>query len=294
MRPAPHARGLVALGWITLLLQLGACSTQVPRPTPQTNAGRYALQKDEPPKAHEVPDDVASVPDAVPRAEPRSRGGNAPVYEVFGKTYRVLDDATGFRERGYASWYGKKFHGHKTANGERYDMFAMTAAHKALPLPTYVRVTRTDNGRSVIVRVNDRGPFHKGRIIDLSYAAAAKLDMLQAGQAMVEIEALSPVDPPTPAPVTAEPAIAGSGPGWLQLAAYADPINAVSMRESLASRGFGNAQILVTDEAGTIVHRVVIGPFADPGEAQQIRDSLRMQGLETVWLHQSTVSVALD
>ena len=132
------------------------------------------------------------IADAEPRVEPKSRGGNRRVYSVFGQSYRVLDSASGFVERGEASWYGKKFHGRDTANGERYDMFAMTAAHKHLPLPTYVSVTNLDNGKSTIVRVNDRGPFHGGRIIDLSYAAATKLGMLQQGTARVEVRSIDP------------------------------------------------------------------------------------------------------
>jgi len=119
--------------------------------------------------------DVSGIPDAIPRNEPLSRGGNQASYEVFGKRYYVLNSAEGFTERGVASWYGNKFHGNQTSNGEIYDMYAMTAAHKRLPLPSYVRVTNLKNQRSVVVRVNDRGPFHKGRIIDLSYVAAKKL-----------------------------------------------------------------------------------------------------------------------
>jgi rare lipoprotein A len=135
---------------------------------------------------------ASKIKDAEPRVEPKSRGGNASVYTVFGKSYRVLDSAKGFKERGDASWYGKKFHGRDTANGERYDMYQMTAAHKHLPLPSYVKVTNLENGKSTIVRVNDRGPFHGGRIIDLSYAAATKIDMLKKGTARVEIEVIDP------------------------------------------------------------------------------------------------------
>lgn len=241
---------------------------------PQTNAGRYAMNKDVAPAAAEVPPDVTSTPDAVPRAEPRSAGGNSPVYEVFGKTYRVLDKASGFRERGHASWYGKKFHGHRTANGEIYDMYKMTAAHKSLPIPAYVRVTRQDNGKSVVVRVNDRGPFHKGRIIDLSYAAAAKLDMLREGSIAVEIVALDPLEP------------APAGESWLQIAEYADPINAVVLREELAAHGHGDAQILVGDADGLAIHRVVLGPFADAGAAEARRAALQALGYAAIRMRQ--------
>ncbi|QHS10521.1 septal ring lytic transglycosylase RlpA family protein [Sinimarinibacterium sp. NLF-5-8] len=271
---------------------LAACRTTLPQPegnrpppprssptTPRPvdpnnpNAGRYALEHDEAPDHREVPADILNVPDAVPRAEPRSRGGNAPSYSVFGKTYRVLSDARGYRNSGMASWYGKKFHGSATANGETYDMYQMTAAHKTLPLPSFVRVTRTDTGKSVIVRVNDRGPFHPGRIIDLSYAAAAKLDMLGVGSAPVEVVALDPVEPIAPSEQ------------WLQVAAYADPINAVVMREQLLARGHAGAQILIDDEnGGDPLHRVVLGPFIDEQKALATDQKLRTEGYVARWM----------
>tara|TARA_B100000767_G_scaffold274224_1_gene306558 strand:- start:2953 stop:3924 length:972 start_codon:yes stop_codon:yes gene_type:complete len=132
------------------------------------------------------------IKDAVPRVESKSRGGNFSPYTVLGKTYTVLDDSANYKERGDASWYGTKFHGRLTANGERYNMYAMSAAHKSLPIPTYVKVTNLENRRHIIVRVNDRGPFHPGRIIDLSYAGASKLGILKKGTARVEVEAIDP------------------------------------------------------------------------------------------------------
>jgi len=135
--------------------------------------------------------DVSKVKDAVPTNEPHSRMGNPASYVVRGQRYYVLDSSENFTERGRASWYGNKFHGNKTSNGEVYDMYQMTAAHKRLPLPTYVKVTNLENNRHVIVRVNDRGPFHKGRIIDLSYVAALKLGITTTGTAPVKVEALS-------------------------------------------------------------------------------------------------------
>jgi rare lipoprotein A len=140
-----------------------------------------------------------AVPDAVPRLEPRSRFGNPPFYDVFGKRYFVLPSSAGYVERGVASWYGPGFHEVRTSTGEPYDMYGMTAAHKTLPLPAYVRVTNLQNARSVVVRVNDRGPFVGNRIIDLSYTAAAKLDMLRNGTAIVEVRA---IDPAAAEPVT--------------------------------------------------------------------------------------------
>jgi rare lipoprotein A len=139
--------------------------------------------------------DPDSVPDAVPRVEPRSRYGNPETYVVFGKRYSTLGSSDGFVERGVASWYGEDFHGKRASNGEPYDMFAMTAAHKSLPLPTYARVTNLENGRSVVVRVNDRGPFVGDRVIDLSWVAAAKLRLAHKGTGMVEVRAIDPEDP---------------------------------------------------------------------------------------------------
>ena len=132
------------------------------------------------------------VPDAVPRVEPRSRSGNPPFYDVFGKRYYVLSTNIGYVERGVASWYGPGFHKVRTSTGDTYDMYAMSAAHKTLPLPAYARVTNLQNGRSVVVRINDRGPFVGNRIIDLSYSAAVKLDMVRNGTAFVEVRSIDP------------------------------------------------------------------------------------------------------
>jgi len=162
-----------------LLLQ--ACSS--------SSSSRYKINQDHGPAN---PVDVTEVRDAIPRAEPRSKYGNPKNYKVLGKWYSVRESSAGYNEKGIASWYGKKFHGHKTSNGETYNMYGMSAAHKSLPLPSYVQVTNLSNGQRVIVRVNDRGPFHGGRIIDLSYAAASKLDMLGGGTARVEVEAIDP------------------------------------------------------------------------------------------------------
>ncbi len=164
---------------LLLCIGLTACSSQ---------PSRYALKHDRGPDKYINHD---SVSDAVPRDEPRSKGGNKN-YRVLGKNYRVLQSSAGYKKRGIASWYGKKFHGHRTSNGEIYDMYQMSAAHKSLPLPTYIRVTHLKNGRSVIVRVNDRGPFHRNRIIDLSYVAAKKLGITATGTGVVEITAINP------------------------------------------------------------------------------------------------------
>jgi rare lipoprotein A len=166
---------------------LAGCFTTSPQ-----KAG--SISNTEPPQAP-PPITPQAVPDAVPRLEPRSRYGNPPFYEVFGKRYYVLSSSVAYVERGVASWYGPGFHKVRTSTGELYDMYGMTAAHKTLPLPAYVRVTNLQNGRSIVVRVNDRGPFVGNRIIDLSYTAASRLDMLRNGTAIVEVRAIDPSAP---------------------------------------------------------------------------------------------------
>ena len=143
-------------------------------------------------RTREVPGAADAVPDAVPVEEPRSRYGNPEEYEVLGQTYRVLDSSEGYVAEGLASWYGEEFHGRRTSSGEPYDMYLMTAAHRTLPIPTYVEVTNLENGRVAVVRVNDRGPFHPDRIIDLSYVAARKLDIVGPGTARVRVRAMEP------------------------------------------------------------------------------------------------------
>ncbi|MFI4906448.1 MAG: septal ring lytic transglycosylase RlpA family protein, partial [Steroidobacterales bacterium] len=190
------------------LLLLAACAHAPrhpsPGPTPATVPPPSVLPRNAP--------DVDQIPDAVPHDEPRSAFGNPPFYNVGGRRYVVLPSAAGYVERGVASWYGTEFHGLRTATGESYDMFAMTAAHKTLPLPCYARVTNLANGRHVVVRVNDRGPFVANRIIDLSYSAAARLDMIRYGTAFVQVEVLTPAAPSLTAsmPVTTLAAQAAS------------------------------------------------------------------------------------
>ncbi|HEY0877805.1 MAG TPA: septal ring lytic transglycosylase RlpA family protein [Zeimonas sp.] len=188
---------------VPLLFALGACSTSKGVRGPSTGAddsiagrkasgGGYYL--DDGP-GHLSPADVAAIPDAVPRAEPVLARTARP-YTVFGRTYTPMNALVPYRERGMASWYGRRYHGKPTSSGEPYDMYAMTAAHPTLPIPSYVRVTRVSNGRSVVVRVNDRGPFLQNRLIDLSYTAAAKLGFVEAGSAEVEVEAITRFDAP--------------------------------------------------------------------------------------------------
>ncbi len=198
-------RSLAAIALCCLAGLLTGCGSTPVRPTSSGHARATPVypaptnnpSQDGPPSAAEIPANVADIPDAVPLLEPRSNSGNPDSYEVYGDHYVILKDARGYKERGYASWYGKKFQGKRTSSGEPYDMFKMTAAHKTLPIPCYARVTNIDNGRSVVVRINDRGPFHEGRIIDLSYTAAVKLGSLGKGSIPVEVEAIDP-SMPTP------------------------------------------------------------------------------------------------
>lgn len=229
-----------------------------------------------------IPRDVLQTPDAVPKAEPRSASGNPDSYVVFGKTYRVLDHARGFYQVGYASWYGKKFQGKPTASGEPYDMFKMTAAHKTLPIPSYAKVTNLANGKSVIVRINDRGPFHHGRIIDLSYAAAARLGMLGKGSTKVSLQALVPdTTPPTAAAdagaplATAYHPAGATAPLYLQAGVFADPVNAVALRERLRAHGVQSLHLQRGQRDDRAITRVLIGPFADETARQAMRSKLQ-------------------
>ena len=230
-------------------------------------------------RAPERPKDVSGVPDAVPRAEPKSRYGNPDSYVVFGKRYYTLDSARGFVERGVASWYGEKFHGRRTSSGEPYDMYAMTAAHKALPLPTYVQVTNLGNGRQVVVRVNDRGPFHDNRIIDMSYAAASRLGMLSAGTALVEVKAIDPASPtaPTPVPVAMPaseqiPSTVNSVPLslYLQVGAFAVKANALKLEQRLRALSSQKVRINETLHGGQRLYQVQLGPLTTVLEADRL------------------------
>ena len=186
--PIPHrtnrmVRHLLAALVCLSVLALGAC-TSIGSST--SSGGRYAQDQDSLPDDGRILD-PDNIPDAVPKLEPRTAAGNKTPYTVLGETYQVMPESNGYTAVGKASWYGKKFHGYKTSNGEIYDMYKMSAAHRNLPIPSYVRVTNLTNDRTAIVRVNDRGPFHSERIMDLSYAAAVKLDIVRNGTARVRI-----------------------------------------------------------------------------------------------------------
>ena len=226
--------------------------------------------------------DPNRIPDAVPKAEPRSRGGNSPSYVVNGRRYYVRKSSHGYRERGIASWYGTKFHGRKTANGERYDMYAMTAAHKELPIPSYVRVTNLRNGRSAVVRVNDRGPFHSNRIIDLSYAAATKLGILGKGTGLVEVVALEP-GRPAPAPVRTYALPADANPTlFVQVGAFASRDNADRLRWKLQNSLNRSVRIQRTGEHGAVMYRVQVGPVVNVEQADSLVFRLADLGIRKV------------
>ena len=221
----------------------------------------------------------APIPTSSPRPEPqpRSRQGNPPFYEVLGKRYFVLPDAAGYMERGVASWYGPGFHANQTSNGERYDMYAMTAAHKTLPLPTWVEVTNLRNGRSITVRVNDRGPFKDGRIIDLSYSAAEKLDMLRDGTTFVEVRALAADAAPVEAVVAAESM--QSSQLFVQAGAFQTEANATSLLSKLGREGVGRSFVSQDTLGDKPLFRVRIGPIDNVAEFDRVVARLKQLGV---------------
>jgi rare lipoprotein A len=257
--PGRSAAALVAA---LAALGLAACAVSPRRAPPPVPA---------PPAAAEI----AAIPDAVPRPEPRSAHGNPSFYDVDGRRYYVLASAEGYLERGIASWYGPAFHGLNTSSGEPYDMYAMTAAHRTLPLPSYARVTNLQNGRSIVVRINDRGPFVANRLIDLSYVAAAKLDMLRDGTAMVEVRALTPG-----VPDVLTRSVASPPPSlYLQTGAFADPGNAGRELARLRAAGFANAFVVSPLEGQSHLYRVRIGPVASVAEFDQLAARLTALGI---------------
>jgi len=217
-----------------------------------------------------------AIPDAVPRVEPRSKFGNPPFYDVLGHRYFVRATADGYVERGVASWYGPTFDGLHTATGEHYDMYGMTAAHKTLPLPAYARVTNLRNGRSVVVRINDRGPFVANRLIDLSYTAAAKLDMLREGTTLVEVRALTPGQPAndtlTRATLSPPPTL------YVQVGAFSEEHNAQRLLERLHGAGFADAFLLSRPEHRRL-YRVRVGPVASVGQYDALAARLAKIGI---------------
>ena len=296
---------------------LGACAT-APGPAgdsgePAVNNGapgsdRYSLHQDTAPQERR---DISQQPEPVPKKEPRSRYGNPESYSVWGKTYQVLPQADGYVAEGKASWYGQKFHGHRTSSGESFDMYQFTAAHRSLPLPTYARVTNLDNGKSLVVRVNDRGPFHEDRIIDLSWAAAVRLGIEQSGTGRVRVEAISSqqqpsgpsstvptavraaLDSPPPAqadsnaskandqatqmPDTASTASNNGGGLFLQAGAFKDRTSAERLQQELIDQLGVETRIL---NPGGDLFRVWIGPYESNQQRQQVRATVADAGFD--------------
>jgi rare lipoprotein A len=232
-------------------------------------AGCATTRHAQPPVTFKMPPpprDLAAIPNAVPRFEPRSAHGNPLFYQVDGKRYYVLATAAGYEATGVASWYGPTFDGLRTSDGDRYDMYAMTAAHKTLPLPCYVRVTNLSNGRSVVVKVNDRGPFVANRLIDLSYVAAAKLDMLATGTALVEVRAITPGNPVELTRVAESPAPTL----YVQVGAFAVQGHAQQVVTRLHAAGLAGAFIFGPPAARGHLYRVRIGPVSGVPEFDQL------------------------
>ena len=279
-------------------------------PTVQKKGGGY--YKDDGP-GDDIPDNLDDIPDAQPRAEPLHRFANRP-YVVLGKSYVPETSVKPFRQHGIASWYGKKFHGQKTSIGDPYDMFAMTAAHPTLAIPSYVRVSNVGNGKSVVVRVTDRGPFHADRIIDLSYAAAYRLGYVNNGSTQVEVEAILPGDatatmyaqakPPlvpvsptktvmtevdeiellatklaasdsTPLVPVAPLSVVAQKGVFLQLGAFSSADNAESLRSHLSRElDWLDESIQVNASGG--IHRVHLGPYASRSDAEKVAEKIRL------------------
>jgi rare lipoprotein A len=277
-------------------LALAGCATAPKKEPPPPAAPESKYYKDDGP-GESAPAGLDALPDAVPRIEALHRFANRP-YTVFGREYVPATSLRPYKERGIASWYGRKFHGEKTSTGEIYDMYAMTAAHPTLPLPSYARVTSVATGKSVVVRVNDRGPFLHNRVIDLSYAAATRIGIAQKGSGEVEVEAIIPIEPATvaiaaplspvtTAPVATAPAgapaaeptasvpVASAEGGYVvQLGAFASYANAENFVARLASP---IAQVGVEAKVRQVsgLFRVYVGPYVSRDDAKRTADRLR-------------------
>lgn len=267
-------------------LLISAC-TSGPYSPPYNNPGsdRYAQQHDSGP---DNPRDISQLVEPTPKAEPKSRYGNPASYVVNGKRYHVLDSANGYDKTGMASWYGEKFHGYRTSSGEPYDMYKFTAANKVLPLPTYVRVTNLDNNESVIVRVNDRGPFHEGRIIDLSWAAAKKIGIAAKGTGRVRVVAITPGEhsEEVTRQITAG-AISAAGHDlpvkaklYLQLGAFSSLSDEASRLQQQVGgmSGLPPVALVMRDN----LYKLWVGPFANDLERQQARSRLQNSGMSAM------------
>jgi rare lipoprotein A len=231
------------------------------------------------------------------------RAGNPPFYDVLGRRYHVMPSGEGYRETGVASWYGREFHGRSTASGEPYDMHALTAAHKTLPLPSYARVTNLRNGRTIVVRVNDRGPFVRNRILDLSFGAAEALDITRDGTGIVEIETIEPDEDggglavndtgtvtDTAAAFISEDALVAAEPPleerslYVQVGAFGDPFNAERMHQRLLALGFDDAAVVSDPAAARLLYRVRLGPLADVAAYDRLVEKLNAVAIEDIYL----------
>lgn len=269
---------------MVLALTLAACASRGGERAPESPAAARAEPRYEPLDGPpNVPFDVDALPEPVPRDEPLARYGNHSPYVVLGKRYQVLPRSAGYVERGIASWYGTKFHGRLTSTREPYDMYQFTAAHKTLPLPSYARVTRLDTGKSVVVRINDRGPFVGSRLIDLSYAAAVKLGIHLTGTAPVEVRVLHAGDDvaeqrPPPRQPSPPPVVTSRGGIYVQVAAFGTRANAFEYRRRLLSKGFDEVRVFTARTDAGRVWRVRVGPLADMEQAEAVRARLRAGG----------------
>lgn len=255
-------RFCIVLGLLSTVLV--GCSTT------KEETGRYSINDD---IAPDSPLSVEHIEDAHPQYEPYSLGGNKD-YTLRGEDYQIIKDIKGFKQQGKASWYGEKFHGHLTSNGEIYDMYSMSAAHKTLPIPSYAKVTNTDNGKTTIVRVNDRGPFHEGRIIDLSYAAAYKLDIVKTGTANVAIEVIRIEKP------VGKHAEKSLPKYIIQVATSKYPQRTRTLAEELSQK------LSVTSflESKEQQHRVLLGPFNDYALTQSTLEQVKMLGYSSAFI----------
>ena len=264
---------------MAILAVIDACSSASPPLAKNPNAGRYSIMQD---RAPEKSIDIINIPEVVPEPVVRTIAGNRSPYTVLGKSYFVLPSEEGYSERGIASWYGEKFHGHKTSNGEVFDMYQVSAAHKSLPIPSFLRVTNLDNNRSIIVRVNDRGPFHGNRIIDLSYAAALKLGYADIGTARVQLDSIitEKLSSGSVSRGNTEPKALSSvsrvlKDQYLQIAALSSRASATELlanvEEVIDEPVFINT---MKDPSGKTLYRVRVGPIGDPVELENISRKL--------------------
>ncbi len=262
---------------LLLLSTLVACASSVSPPTAPASS-RYSILQDRAPSRSIDP---STIPEVIPEPVNRTLAGNRSPYSVLGRTYYVLPTEEGYNERGVASWYGEKFHGHKTSNGEIFDMYLASAAHKSLPIPSFLRVTNLDNNRSIIVRVNDRGPFHGDRLIDLSYGAALQLDYAERGTARVQLEAIVAGGSYSDQVARQESAsslrpvanLATAGDQYLQVGAFTE-LSAAQQVSAQLRDITGHPVIIRSVQSGDrgMLHRVRVGPLSNQADIAQISE----------------------